>query len=485
MASHIEREDKYDVDSAFDLPRALGPDGAGAGIAAEHEIDNMYWDTADGALRMFGATLRRRSGGADDGWHLKLPRADGARMELHSDDPSALAPPEDLVRRIAGIVRGRPLVEVARLRERRLSYLVRDGAGAPLVEVDDGEVRATVRGDAAIAIAWREVEIEEAAEGAEATQLRRALGRRLRGGGARRSAYPSKLEHALHVAHGDSPVDPAAEESDNPLVAYVRAQYADLIAGDLELRAGPASVHRTRVASRRLRSTLRSFASLLDASALDGLEDELRWYAEVLGAVREQEVLGERLVAQARGMAAQLDIGPVVDAIERDVAAATAAGRAGLSEALDSPRYFALLDATRRLAADPPFRRRLRRARLESAARRAQRTAVKRLRGALGAHGSDVQLHRARKAAKRARYAAEALAASDRSQARAALRFEQLQEILGEHQDAVVAADTARRLGVADDAGAVGFSFGLLCAAQQHAAAQARREARRWLRRGR
>lgn len=85
-----------------------------------------------------------------------------------------------------------------------------------------------------------------------------------------------------------------------PVVAYVRAQISAIREGDAALRRGEDPIHATRVAIRRLRSTLRAFADAFDPGVATGLDEELSWYAGILGHVRDHEVQRARF-AQARG----------------------------------------------------------------------------------------------------------------------------------------------------------------------------------------
>ena len=80
---HLEIERKFDVDEAFTLPALAGTGIAAVDAPVEHDLEAVYHDTADLRLLRARATLRRRTGGADSGWHLKLP-AGTARRELHA-----------------------------------------------------------------------------------------------------------------------------------------------------------------------------------------------------------------------------------------------------------------------------------------------------------------------------------------------------------------------------------------------------------------
>lgn len=234
---------------------------------------------------------------------------------------------------------------------------------------------------------------------------------------------------------------------------------AQLLRRDPGVRAGddPEDVHQVRVATRRLRSDLRTFAPLLDERWLDELRAELAWLGALVGAVRDADVLAGRLQAQLRTLpepdaasgAALLDrLG-----VERD--AARVAMRAGL----DSPRYEALVEQLVRAARDPQ---------LSDDGARAAATPARDLlptlvhhrwrrlaaaAGALGDEPSDQALHRVRILAKRCRYAAEAAApVLGRRVGRFASAIEEVQDLLGRHQDAVVAEAWLRAAATPDDA---------------------------------
>ena len=125
VEQHLEVERKYDVDSAAAVPDLSGVPGV-ARVASVEELDQLatYVDTADLALLGARVTLRRRVGGVDDGWHLKLPAGE-ARAELHHPiaDPGAADEPvpAPLLTRVRAIVRDRPLVVSAQLRTLRLA----------------------------------------------------------------------------------------------------------------------------------------------------------------------------------------------------------------------------------------------------------------------------------------------------------------------------------------------------------------------------
>jgi len=204
------------------------------------------------------------------------------------------------------------------------------------------------------------------------------------------------------------------------VLAYLAAQDAALRAGDRALRSGdPSAVHDSRVAARRARSMLRTFHKLFDSDARMALDTSLQAYAARLGLVRDLQVLGDVLAEHSTGdlsawMATQ---------VQRELAA----GWQQLERELDATDHRQLADQMAVVILSPAHR-----ANLGKTVRRSARTAERRL-----AHAGDDadRLHAARRAAKRARYAAEATGHDAQAE-----RFKALQDVLGRHHDLVVAA---------------------------------------------
>src|SRR5271165_246751 len=225
-------------------------------------------------------------------------------------------------------------------------------------------------------------------------------------------------ERAWHD-HRDLPIagtQPRRSASAGEMVlAYLRAQAGALKSLEPMVRADEFdAVHQMRVATRRLRATLRSFGQIIPRPDSERLAGELKWLGGLLGAARDGEVLPAHLQASMRLVPVELLIGPVQARVQGHFAPLRAAARAELLEALDSPRYTGLLASLDQLAAGPlpgPQANDPARDVLPAAVRKAYRQADKRMRRARHAPPSqnrDVALHEARKSARRARYAAEA-----------------------------------------------------------------------------
>jgi CHAD domain-containing protein len=227
-------------------------------------------------------------------------------------------------------------------------------------------------------------------------------------------------------------------------------------------------VHKTRVAVRRLRSILRVFGDLFPAE-LTEFDADLSWYQNTLGEVRDRQVQRPRLAAAVDALPPELVLGPVGADLDQTLLVEQLHARESLAQALDSERYLAMVRRIRELADDPPTPQQTQVVDLVAAADAAHRKAARRLKRGAKAEDADL-LHRARKAAKRARYAAELVApvVGKRAQRRVE-RLKDLQDVLGEHQDSVQSAAILRRVGVSSGAQPEhnGFTFGLLYQREQ------------------
>jgi CHAD domain-containing protein len=253
--------------------------------------------------------------------------------------------------------------------------------------------------------------------------------------------------------------------------AYLREQVDELVMRDRGARADePDAVHKMRVATRRLRSALATYRPVLDRTSTEPVRDELRWLGAVLGRSRDAEVQLQRLQDLVVAQSEDIVLGPVRRRIQLEMTARHRAAHAELVAELEGDRYFRLLDALEDLASAPPLIHRAAkpaRTQLPVLVGRATRRVRKADRAVAHATTNTTryaQLHEVRKAAKRARYAAESAApVVGKPARRLAKRMEAVQEVLGEHQDSVAAAALLRELGVAAHlAGENGFTFGLL-----------------------
>jgi CHAD domain-containing protein len=211
------------------------------------------------------------------------------------------------------------------------------------------------------------------------------------------------------------------------------------------------------------------------------MDNELKWFAGLLGDVRDNQVQQRRLTGALDGIPGELILGPVKTRIRSDLQAIELPARADVTEAMESPRYVAIMELLRRWRDVAPVDPDTAKSTLRKRARRAQRKADRRLAAALRS-GEHPLLHRARKAAKRARYAAELGQPLDNSKRikRTIKHYKQIQSVLGDHQDTVVATAALRRMAVAagTPAGENGFTYGMLYAREQQIARQCRQNVR-------
>jgi CHAD domain-containing protein len=468
-----ETEKKYELEPGAEVPSLDHlPDVAGQSAPQEQTLAAEYYDTDDLRLVQAGVTLRRRRGGSDSGWHLKLPVDTDSRREIRVPlGRTGRRVPAELAVLVRAHARGRALRPVALLTTTRRLRVLRDETGASLAEVATDDVSAQTLGESTTLSKWREVEVELTGG---RPGLLRAVDERLRSGGLHRAEHSAKLERALA---GRLPAPASAgrltaqSATADVLAAYWRAQSALLPALDPMVRRDePDSVHDMRVATRRLRSTLKTFGKVLSLPDVSGLRTELKWLGGVLGQARDNEVLASHLRAMLADVPAELVIGPVEARVSAHFAPRTASARESLLEALDSDRYITLLDELDQFLSDLPGAAEAARPAgdpLPAALKRAGRRVRKRARQAVQAPAGparETALHETRKAAKDARYTAEAAEPAVRKKARRlARRMKRLQSVLGDHHDAVEARDLVREIGVrAHLAGENSFTFGLL-----------------------
>lgn len=469
-----------EVETTYDVaPDAVLPDLAGLpGVArisepVLHELDATYYDVPGLRLAAAGITLRRRTGGDDEGWHLKLP-VGGARQKIRVPlGRETRTPPAALRRIVAGVVRDGRLGPVAHLRtERRvLSLLGEDGRVLALVCDDRVHARRLgVAGEEGMD--WRECEVELHAGG---KKLAKAVRDRLREAGVRRSEHPSKLGRVLDVLPAPrlfSGVAASASTTERQLLhRQLEVLAGDVVRLDPLVRADvPDAVHQMRITCRRLRGVLGTFTKCFDRSLTDPVRADLRWLAGELGRPRDLEVLHQRLGALLAAERAELVRGDVRRTIDTELRTAhRAAHRAG-AEAMESPRYTALVDALSSWAAGPPWRNRRDRPALAGLGLAVGRDwarlerAVSAARAATDTAQHVAALHAARRAAKHLRYAAEALAPMAGPDAlRLAAAAMAVQDALGEHHDAAVAGEELVVLAdVAHAAGQDTFTYGVL-----------------------
>ena len=452
--THEERELKFDVPDQFQLPpgAALAKAGGATASARTSTVDlaSTYYDTADRSLLRHRVTLRRREGDIDTGWHLKVPH-DDARTEIRLPLEAGENVPAQLAELVRGLTLGEPVRPIATVRTtRRLTSIY--GGDSLLAEVADDTVHGAALGETAHLSEWREIEIELGDGGDE--KLLARLGKKLVTAGAKASGSSSKLARTVGA---EAPVEPARDEATQLLAEYLEEQFQVVSAGDVALRRGLDPVHKTRVGIRRLRSILRVFGPVLvprsgvvrgrpvlvpeparrgpgpaGAAAPVRRGDRARcrssWSSVRSPVTSSRRLLTEQLHAR--------------EALDRGVGQ-----RSVLGDAAPHPR------PRRRPTHSPGHRGRATSSRPPTPRTRRPPPGSSTVRKAKNAE----LLHRARKAAKRARYAAELVAPAVGKRAEKRVeRFRQLQDVLGEHQDSVQAEAILLRLGRSTGAAAAG-----------------------------
>jgi inorganic triphosphatase YgiF len=200
VADHLEIEQKFDVDEDFARPDfGAGLDGVTAADPVTYHLAATYFDTPDERLAANKITLRRRTGGPDAGWHLKLPEAQDARRELQ--EPLGAnghdTVPERFAARVAAVTQGQPLTPIAQLDTERTVVTLTGTDGRVVAEVADDVVTARRLRGSASGLApqrWREIEVEVPVA---APALQRAAAGLLREAGARPAGHASKLARVL------------------------------------------------------------------------------------------------------------------------------------------------------------------------------------------------------------------------------------------------------------------------------------------------
>lgn len=483
--TNLEREYKFDVHPEFVPPDLRSLVGRTERLPEQH-LTTTYFDTSDRRLWARGITLRHRLEAEGDlpagplgKWTLKLPvttasgagRPDGlARSELNWKGPLEQIP-EEASAVVAGLVRRTSLQPVVELRTERRRLLLHDtasGGEGPWAELDDDSVRVTSGPRAGLR--FRQIELEllslDPSDGEETSadrvvdELRRVGA--LPGGGSK-FAMAAGLDEGLDGGLDEGGAARKATDVPSAVREILAADLARVLDWDYRLRVpdrggDPAAldveaVHQARVAARRLRADVRTLAPVLDPVWVGHVKSDLKWLGALLGRLRDEDVLVERIRTHGDGSAGGADedaVEELITLLRRD----RHLGAAELCEGLASTRYTDLLDRVHAAVDAPPL--------IEPAGGdaaladlEATLTSVLSMRWRLfgtelaevGPHPSDDALHHLRIRAKRLRYAAEAsepyIGKRARRTARAAKR---VQSVLGDLHDASVAARTLREM---------------------------------------
>ncbi len=491
---HLEVERKFDV-----VESTVSPSFEGIAAVARVEqsptqtLDATYFDTPTQDLARNKITLRRRTGGPDAGWHLKLPAGPEARTEVRaplgvSGPAGRDTVPSELVDVVLAIVRDRPLEPVARITTERESQVLYGAGGAALAEFSNDHVTAwaaRASDDSEPARQqWREWELELTETSGESngnpdTELLNRLSNRLLDAGAAPAGHASKLARVL----GTTPQPNGLRLVEDPLQRAVAEQVGALLVWDRAVRADAVdSVHQMRVTARKLRSLLRDYQDSFGLPDDGWVLDELRELGAILGVARDAEVLAERYAHALDRLTTELVRGPVR---ERLVEGARRRYETGLRRsliAMRSQRYFRLLDALDAIAAHTPtavpgeelapvtidaaYKK------VRKAAKAAKAVAEVELEGPAAERERNEAIHRIRKRAKRLRYTAAATGADKVSE-----QAKAIQSLLGDHQDSVVSREhLGHEAEAAHAAGEDTFTYGLLYQQEEDLAERCREQ---------
>lgn len=447
-AGKVEREREIKLDAGEEVRL----DGLADALPETQVVDRgcrelraTYYDTADLRLARWGCTIRERD---DAGWVVKVPMPGPGktlvRDEVHVDADGD-EPPREAARLLSALTRGWRLEQVAKLVTERHTTELRVGGDLLATLVDD---RVAVEAVDRPARRFREIEVELGTHASH--QSVRPLLDWLTVAGCRPASNGApKLVRGL----GDiaaRPADvvvpsvsrwPTGREVVHQAIAHSVVRLMEHLPA-ARLGIDPEGVHQARVATRRLRSDLKTFGPLLDPTWAAQLQPELRWLARTLGRVRDDDVLIDLI--KAFGSAE-----PLIDVIADE----RQAHRQALLRALDRPETATLLNRLVAAAHDPhtapqaddpaaDLLRPLVQKRWKKLRKKVDR---------LSDEPADVELHRVRIATKRCRYAIEAVApAFDADTKATAAALARLQDTLGELNDARVIsarlAETATRV---------------------------------------
>jgi CHAD domain-containing protein len=469
---------RLEVPTTFS-PEPLDDLDASAAFVSEpvRRLRTTHWDTADLRLARWGVALEHS---ADTGWVLKLPGTsegmaarDGAELQF-AGGPER--PPDDALHLVRAYARHAPVELVARLVTVTGDTVLLDAQGLVLARLADATV--SVYSGPRITQRFREIDVFS-----DSGALLDVIAARYEAAGAQPARQRSVVARALGLV-GPPPPElgsvtlGGAATAGDVVRRALSMSVTRLLRHDPGVRIGidAEDVHQARVATRRLRSDLRTFRPILDQAWAEGLRDDLRWLGGELGGVRDAEVLRDRLRAAALTLpapdrhSALSVVAPLVSQVR--------SARRHLLTAIETDRYLDVIDHLVAAARAPVL--------AEMAASEARevlpglvRKPWKSLKaGAAACRGSvpDEQLHDLRIRAKRCRYAAEAAAAATgKYAARFAREVAALQEVLGELHDAVVAETWLRERSTAPRIHETAlFAAGELVALQRDAAERAR-----------
>ena len=478
MEHSPERELKLAATPEFRMPSIFGLVGPIVRQAPPERNETTYYDTDDLRLARWGGSLRHRPG---EGWTVKLPAERDAPFLVRPEivfEGTGDSPPAAAVELVRGFVRSKELHESVRMTTLRRRTELHGSDGHLIGGVVDDAV--SVHNGAASKSGFRELEVEI---GEEMTpSLLDALVERLRQAGAGAPEQTAKYIRALAPEAPLAPEIAVAElgpdaSAGDVVQRALALSVVRLIRHDAVVRLDldPEGVHQARVATRRLRSDLRTFRPLVDREWSTALRDELGWIARLLGEVRDGDVLLARLREKTTELPDELEEAakPVLSSLQESRDAALSV----LLDALRSERYVELLDRLVEAAAAPALggdASAPAAGAIPALVRRPWHKLEKRA-TKLPHDPTNAQLHEIRIRTKRVRYAAEAAAPvagkPGRALAHAAAR---LQDVLGDLNDAGVAAGWLDDWASRSDAGDAARAAAALAELERDAASELR-----------
>ena len=426
----LEREVKLKTGHTFRLPHFPGEP------LPPRLLTSTYFDTVDFRLARLGVTLSRRTEQKHVLWQLKLPRPP-ARLDVEMASGCS-TPPAALEELLFGLLRREPLTAIAKLQIRRAGIRIQP-LDRPIADVVIDRVRILNARRVVGHLSEIEVELRSGKEKEFA-----AIVTALREAGASDGDSRPKVFQALNL-NFSHPCLPESAPFPERLKSILQKQLRDILLHDPGTRFGqdPEELHQMRVGIRRFRALLRASRVLLEPEWYASLQEELRWLGAMLGTVRDQDVLLEQLYMEAH----------VLPPAERKMFERLLAtfethrsqARLQLLDALRSDRYLDLLGRLERAAQTPALRDAPESSLMHLAAQEFKDLVKAGKRGT--ADPSDHELHQLRIRTKRTRYAAElALETMGKSAIRFVRQTKRNQDILGDHQNAVVTEERLRQL---------------------------------------
>ncbi len=369
----LEVESKFSATPEVVAPSFDFVPQVGSTTTEVRNLSAIYLDTADLRLTRSKHTLRRRTGGPDEGWHLKAPGT-GGRLEygVGLEEGSVTGEgrdaeyvvPTDLLAPVRAIVRNHPLLPIAQVDNERHVTTVFALDGTPMAEFADDHVTATSFLDGGETTTWREWEIELLGDWAgtpEGEAVMAAMSKVAEVAGAVPSESPSKLATALGDSINSAPLPPAPAKlpkgtPGRTVVDALAANVAKMVEYDPKVRRDEFdSVHQMRVATRELRSHMQTFHGIVVGDKVAELENNLKQLAGVLGVARDAEVVAmrwEELLANRESAALGEELrANLVEDVQKDYERA----HQRVIFALNSGEYLQLLDDLDEFLANPPI----------------------------------------------------------------------------------------------------------------------------------